>query len=393
MCSHPRRAFASLAALLMACSASDHPASPTAPVDSLSAGAIYVKAMMDVMQAHSINRRTINWSSFRTQVLAGIPAGANVGATFPAIRVALTLLGDNHSFYTSAGGSNISGSSLSCSASTVTGVPAMGADLGYVRVTAFSGTAAQALAFTDSIQSAIKAADGGRVRGWIVDLRGNTGGNMWPMIAGIGPILGTGTAGHFIDPDGAVMSWGYTGTASQLDGAVMQVASAPHTVSSSAPKVAVLIDQRVGSAGEAVAVAFKQRANTRFFGTATCGASTANMDYRLSDGALLHLTQSVMADRTKQMYGGPLQPDEMITDVSEVVSRAGAWLLAGTGNSAWLYNQASATSDRPGDPGYSVGYRMAGAYYPRATNKAQALKDIIEVANATTYLNASGYNP
>jgi len=333
MCSHLRRALASLATLLMACSASDHPASPTAPVDSLSAGAIYVKAMMDVMQAHSINRKTINWNSFRTQVLAGIPAGANVNATFPAIRTALTLLGDNHSFYTSTGGAVLSGSSLSCSAPTVTGMPTTGADVGYVRVTGFSGTAAQAQAFTDSIQSAIKAADSGQVRGWIVDLRGNSGGNMWPMIAGIGPILGTGTAGYFIDPDGAVMSWGYSGSASQLNGAVMQVASAPHTVSSSSPKVAVLIDQRVGSAGEAVAVAFKQRANTRFFGTATCGASTANVDYRLSDGALLHLTESVMADRTKQAYGGPLQPDEVLSDMFAVVPRAVAWLRAGADQS------------------------------------------------------------
>jgi carboxyl-terminal processing protease len=192
--SHLRRALASLAALLMACSASDKPAGPTDPGDSLSAGAIYVRAMMDIMQAHSINRRTIDWSSFRTQVLAAVPAGANVSGTFPAIRVALTLLGDNHSFYRATDGSVISGSSLSCSASTVTGVPTTGADVGYVRVTGFSGTAAQAQAFTDAIQSAIKAADSDQVRGWIVDLRGNGGGNMWPMIAGVGPILGTGTA-------------------------------------------------------------------------------------------------------------------------------------------------------------------------------------------------------
>lgn len=330
MCRHRRRAFALLAALLMACSASDTPTAPTGPVDSLSAGAIYVTAMMSVMQEHSINRKTINWSSFRTQVLAAVPAGANVSATFPAIRVALTLLGDNHSFYTSAGGSNISGSSLICSAATVTGVPTMGADVGYVRVTGFSGTSAQAQAFTDSIQSAIRTADSPLVRSWIVDLRGNTGGNMWPMIAGIGPILGTGTAGYFIDPDGVTMTWGYNGAASQLDGAVLHAASAPYTVSSSSPKVAVLIDQRVGSAGEAVAVAFKQRANTRFFGTATCGASTANVDHRLSDGALLHLTESVMADRTRQTYGGPLQPDEVIADTSAVVPRAVAWLRAGS---------------------------------------------------------------
>ena len=321
-----KRSLASLATVLMACVASCNSASPTEP----GSGATYIRAMIDVMQAHSINRKTINWSSFRTQVLADVPAGATVSETFPAIRVALTLLGDNHSFYTSSGGSIISASWYTCSASTVTGVPAMGADVGYVRVTGFSGTAAQARAFTDSIQAAIRAADSEQVRGWIVDLRGNGGGNMWPMIAGVGPILGTGTAGYFIDPDAEVMSWGYNGTASQMAGDVQHVASAPYTLSSSSPKVAVLIDQRVGSAGEAVAVAFKQRANTRFFGTATCGRSTANLGFLMSDRALLNLTVFVLADRTMKMYGGPLEPDEVITDVSAVVPQAVAWLRAGS---------------------------------------------------------------
>jgi len=67
--------------------------------------------------------------------------------------------------------------------------------------------------------------------------------------------------------------------------------------------------------------------------------------------------------------------------------------MGGTDVARWLYNQGVFSDDRPGDLGYFVGYRIAEAYYARATNKTQALKDIIEVANATTYLNASGYNP
>lgn len=54
--------------------------------------------------------------------------------------------------------------------------------------------------------------------GWIVDLRGNGGGNMWPMIAGVGPVLGEGTAGAFVDPDDNVTLWGYANGASIADG-------------------------------------------------------------------------------------------------------------------------------------------------------------------------------
>jgi hypothetical protein len=42
------------------------------------------------------------------------------------------------------------------------------------------------------------------------------------------------------------------------------------------PKVAVLIDRRTGSSGEAIAIAFRGRPETRFFGDHTEGASIAN---------------------------------------------------------------------------------------------------------------------
>lgn len=67
--------------------------------------------------------------------------------------------------------------------------------------------------------------------------------------------------------------------------------------------------------------------------------------------------------------------------------------MNGTDISRWLYNQGTATADRPGDLGYFMGYRIAQAYYARATDKAAAVKDILEVKNAAAYLTASGYAP
>ena len=70
--------------------------------------------------------------------------------------------------------------------------------------------------------------------------------------------------------------------------------------------------------------------------------------------------------------------------------------MQGTDVTQWLYNQGSASSnagDRPGDLGYFMGYRIAQAYYDRATDKARAIKELIEVQNASALLAASGYNP
>lgn len=60
--------------------------------------------------------------------------------------------------------------------------------------------------------------------------------------------------------------------------------------------------------------------------------------------------------------------------------------------SAWFYN-GRGTTDRPGDLGYWVGYRIAKAYYARARDKRAALRDIIEVNDADAFLAKSGWRP
>jgi len=68
-------------------------------------------------------------------------------------------------------------------------------------------------------------------------------------------------------------------------------------------------------------------------------------------------------------------------------------IMHGTNVSQWLYNQGSATTDRPGDLGYFIGYRIAEAYYNRAADKRAAVRDIIEVRDADQFLAQSGYTP
>ena len=77
-------------------------------------------------------------------------------------------------------------------------------------------------------------------------------------------------------------------------------------------------------------IAFQRRPDTRSFGAVTCGLSTANEQYTMSDGASLFLTVAVMADRTKFQYGGPIAPDEEVADPLEMEQRAVAWLQGGS---------------------------------------------------------------
>jgi hypothetical protein len=65
--------------------------------------------------------------------------------------------------------------------------------------------------------------------------------------------------------------------------------------------------------------------------------------------------------------------------------------MNGTDHSRWLYNQAAAAPDRPGDLGYYVGYQICEAYYEAAADKDRALADIMRVRDAAAFLAASGY--
>ncbi|MES2897283.1 MAG: DUF2268 domain-containing putative Zn-dependent protease [Pseudomonadota bacterium] len=66
--------------------------------------------------------------------------------------------------------------------------------------------------------------------------------------------------------------------------------------------------------------------------------------------------------------------------------------MAKTDLSAWL-NNGPGTAEKPGDLGYWVGHRIVKAYYDRAPDKRQALRDIFEMRDPKAFLAASGWRP
>jgi hypothetical protein len=296
------------------------------------AARVHLEEILGLMEAHSINRLTINWESFRRQVLAAAAGGPTIADAYPAITLALELLNDRDSFYLSSDKQQRieSPGSVCGPATTPAGAPAVPAAIGYVRVPAFSSNVEREIAeFAESIQRAIRTADRPGLIGWIVDLRGNVGGNMWPMLAGVGPIIDEGIVGYIVYPD-RKYEREYRGGAAQSFGEVFARVAAPYTLLRPNPRVAVLSDGAVISAGEAIAVFFRGRPGTRSFGVPTCGHHHLFTFYPLTDGAYMALVEAEPADRTNVTYRGPIVPDEMIADPTEAIERAIAWLQAGS---------------------------------------------------------------
>jgi C-terminal processing protease CtpA/Prc len=156
---------------------------------------------------------------------------------------------------------------------------------------------------------------------------------MWPMLAGIGPLLGEGQVGAFVHPDGQQQLWYYVNGQARLDEKLMFAASAEssHQLVQAMPPVAVLTGHSTASSGEAVVVAFRERPRTRSFGEETAGRSTSNQGFELSDGAIIALTVAVFADRAGQTYGSKIAPDQIIEQGPQsddyAIKAAIEWLL------------------------------------------------------------------
>jgi carboxyl-terminal processing protease len=339
---HPRKSllFQSLLAsmVLLGNSAATLAQSPTAVSPKQADPIAYLNRALDEMQTRALRRAAVDWPRVRAEALTRAAQAKTTVDTYDAIRFALASLGDHHSsLHLTAELEKLESQRKTQSPSLSEPAPQQPPPSPFVgryepegRLATFGGRTfalvvvtkcfpeneRQFVVYETKLQRILGELDRSHPAGWIVDLRGNVGGNVWPMLAGIGPLLGEGDDLHeSFTVDGHSFSRYRDGVAAEVgDGkefAYPGVEGTPYKMAGT-PSVAVLIDHRTGSSGEAIAIAFRGRSNTRFFGEHSAGVSTVNETFALPDGASLWLTIGVQADRTGKQYPDGLGPDEEI---------------------------------------------------------------------------------
>jgi carboxyl-terminal processing protease len=289
--------------------------------------AAHLDELLRIMEAEAANARRVDWAQARADVMAAAGGAQSIRDTYPAIAVALNLLNDFESHYRGSDRRLIGPSPEPACQAGMNDTPTLPETIGYVKLSSCSCQGADADRYAEAVQQAIRTADNPRLVGWIVDLREDGGGNMWPMIAGLGPIFGEGIIGWIVYNNRDYEREYRAGAALSLDEPFARVAL-PYTLIRPSPKVAVLTADTTNSAGEAITVFFKGRLETRSFGAPTCGHHHLLWDFSMRDGATLTLKTAHNADRLKRTYAGPVTPDELATAGGEAVSRALAWLLS-----------------------------------------------------------------
>src|ERR1700761_3679910 len=307
--------------------------------------AAFLDNALDTMRQHALHGQSVDWTEVRTEAFKRAGGAFNPIDTYPAIYWALVQLGDPGAHLRLPPGlypdqiallqqaERDAMNSAPASARAQVSIPTpftsrrlpeghivtvQGKNFGYVVLPRCSAKDNDGLLlYAADVRRILTDLTAQSPKGWIVDLRGNTGGNMWPMLAGIGPILGDGSVGSFVANDGNV-SWFYqdgkTGTRNPagLETVSLTLQEEPVLQTPSVAPVAVLVDNSTASSAEAITIAFHGRPATRSFGSRTAGKSTAVQPFKLDDGAELYLTTAIDADRSGKAYPDGFTPDEVI---------------------------------------------------------------------------------
>ena len=295
----------------------------------------YLTKAITLVKKHALVRDSIPWPQTEAELMAFARGMQSESETYPLIDHLLNLMwqyGDNHSHFLTPSGVRKLEADESNDSYSQPQARYLGDRVGYVAVPGFLGIKdTRITTFARQVQQLIQSIDTARtVTGWVVDLRQNEGGNMTPMIAGLGPLLGEGTLGYFLDGKREV-PWGYRNGRFYVKKTRTTI-SAPYRLRQADARVAVLIGPRTSSSGEMTAISFIGRPDTRFFGLPSGGYTTANKDFKLPGNTLLFLAYAGTADRTHKKYPHGIIPDEEIKapttgTTDPTLDAAKAWLM------------------------------------------------------------------
>ncbi len=271
----------------------------------------YMQEVFPIIDEYSIWKDSIDFQKLKLLCIKNLNGAKTIEDCYPMVRYVIGKLEDNHSTFMSP----IESRNYSQNNDLIQSKGKLLQNkFAYIILPGVQSTDSRAIVgFATTLQKIIKNLDNSSPLGWIVDLRGNRGGNCFPMLAGIGPLMGDDVCCYMISasdpPD--VISY-KQGTVFYNDTIpVISTSKKPYTLKKEVP-IAVLIGPNTASSGEVVAISFIGKPNCKLFGEPSYGVTTGNSLFPLSDGSTIVLTSAVDADRNLKRYGGKIQPDFLI---------------------------------------------------------------------------------
>jgi C-terminal processing protease CtpA/Prc len=255
----------------------------------------YVQKAVRIMDKEGLFAEGPEWEQARADALAAQPSSPEEAQEL--VRTAVKVAGGKHSFL------QLKGSVVENATAEWPAPKVEKADetIPVITLPPFSGNPAEGIKYASTVLEAIPD----NTKGVIIDLRGNTGGNMYPMIAAVH---------RFLPNDDKTLRFRTRKRTQWIPlSFAVQSAGVPQQSRIECP-VAILTDDHTASSGEATLICFRGLDYVRVFGAPTAGYASANQPCELPGGDHLVLTVGCDVARTGEAFcDDPIAPD-VLTD-------------------------------------------------------------------------------
>ena len=261
----------------------------------------YGKNALSTIDKNGIFAGNDEWKSTYNECLKMIENAKSYDDTYDAIRKALSVGGGKHSMLMTKSESQDTTESYDEVLPTVS----LDGDIAIIKLPDFLGTAEAGQKYAKIAEDFIHE-NRDKIKGVVLDLRGNTGGDMGPMATAVSSLL----------PDGELVYYHYRSydiPVTLKNGVVSNAGTGGKSLYPDEKlnvPVAILTDDMTASSGEALTLCFRGLENTRTFGAPTAGYTSVNMLYNMYGGAQMYLTVAFDKARTGEIFKEtPIEPD------------------------------------------------------------------------------------
>ena len=265
----------------------------------------YGKDALATIGKNGIYSGSDEWKSTYEECLKMIENAESYEDTYPAIKKALSVGGGKHSMLMTKSESQDTTESYDEVLPTVS----LSGDIAVIKLPDFLGTAEAGRKYAKVAEDFIHE-NRDKIKGVVLDLRGNTGGDMGPMATAVSSLL----------PDGELMYYHYRSydvPVTLKDGVISNAGTGGKSLYPDEKlkvPVAILTDGMTASSGEALTLCFRGLENVKTFGAPTAGYTSVNMLYSLYDGAQMYLTVAFDKARTGEIFKETSIEPDVATD-------------------------------------------------------------------------------
>lgn len=282
----------------------------------------YVDTTLLIIHNNALNRKKTNWDLLESDIYGRTKAAQSIEEILPIYSYIFQKIEDHHGWLsykdktyrwnTPSNGFKNEIVKKAISKYEKVYATILKGNIGYLRIPGNSDFSASKMdSIAANIVDEINKVNTGKINGWILDFRLNTGGNMYPMISGVSDFLGTsGKFGSFVTAAGKKDGeWILKNGNIYIDSnQVLNRGKLKKPIKKDIPLV-LLISSYTASSGEMTAIAIIGRAKTKVFGEPSAGYTTTNQGFKIDNNSGLNLAVGFVTDRTGKLYNDSIKPD------------------------------------------------------------------------------------